>query len=101
MLVDDDEAVLRLIARFLRPKFDIVATARNGREAVSIALELQPDLLVLDVGVPVLHGLDVLGMLRQHGTTTKVVFLSTFADRQLSATAMASGARGFVFKSRM
>ena len=101
MLVDDEEAVLRLISRFLRPKFDVVATGRNGREAVSIALDLQPDLLVLDIGVPVLHGLDVLGMLRKHGTTTKVVFLSTLADRHLSEAAIASGAHGFVFKSRM
>ena len=101
MLVDDEEAILRLIAQFLRPNFEIVATAANGREAVSLVLQLQPDVLVLDIGIPVLHGLDVLAMLNQKQTATKVVFLSTFADRRLYTAAAAAGARAFVFKSQM
>jgi DNA-binding NarL/FixJ family response regulator len=101
VLADDEEALLRLISRFLGPTFDIVASARNGREAVSLVLQLQPDLLVLDIGLPVMHGLDVLAILKQKRSPTKVVFLSTFADRHLSAAALSAGATGFVFKAQV
>lgn len=101
VLVDDEEAILRLMSQFLRPKFEIVATASNGREAVSIVLQSEPDIVVLDIGVPVMHGLDVIALLKQKKVATKVVFLSTFADRQLYAAAAAAGAYAFVFKSQM
>jgi DNA-binding NarL/FixJ family response regulator len=101
VLVDDEEAILRLMSQFLRPKFEIVATASNGREAVSIVLQSEPDIVVLDIGVPVMHGLDVIALLNQKKVATKVVFLSTFADRQLYTAAAAAGARAFVFKSQM
>ncbi len=101
VLVDGEEAVLRLMSRFLQPTFEIVATAENGREAVSIVLQQQPDVLVMDIGVPVLHGLDVVALLNQSKIATKVVFLSTFGDRHLFAAALAAGAHAFVFKSHM
>ena len=92
---------MRLTTQLLLPKFEILGTARNGREAVSIVLQLQPDLLVMDIGIPVMHGLDVMALLHQKQIDTKVVFLSTFADRDLSTAAMASGARAFVFKAQI
>jgi len=101
VLADDEEAVVALITRLLAPEFDIIASTENGREAASLVLQQEPDLLVIDIGLPVLHGMDVLALLRQKQSTTKVIFLSTFADRRLSAGALAAGASGFVFKCQL
>src|SRR5262245_42740035 len=101
VIVDDEEAVLPLLLKILGTKLEIVGTASNGREAVSLVLELRPDLLVLDIGIPVVHGLDVVALLNQKKVATRIIFLSTFADRHLFSSGGASVPHAFVLTSQM
>src|SRR5262249_35825924 len=101
VLADDEDAVVGLISRLLVPAFDIIASTANGREAVSIVLQQEPDLLVLDIGLPVMHGMDVLALLKQKQSATQVIYLSTFADRHLATATLSAGASIFLFKSQV
>ena len=79
-------------------RFEIVAEAENGDEAVAMAKEHQPDLVLLDVSMPVKDGLEALPDIRSVSPHAKVVMLSGFEASRLAATALESGASAYLEK---
>ena len=92
LLADDHEEFLAVEARLLEPEFEVVTTARCGREALDKAARLGPDALVLDVSMPGLSGT---------GSLAKVVFLTVHGDPDFIRAALATGATAYVVKSRL
>lgn len=99
LLADDHQAVLQRVCGLLGEDFDIVGTVNNGRDAVVAALRLNPDVLVIDISMPILNGLQAAQQLRTAKQATKVVFLTVHTDEDFVAAALSAGAAGYVTKS--
>ena len=94
LLADDHEAFLEVEARLLEPEFEVVETVRDGRAAVEAAARLAPDVLVLDISMPVLDGIEAVRSLRAAGSRSKFVFLTVHGDEDYVRAALAAGAVG-------
>jgi two-component system, NarL family, nitrate/nitrite response regulator NarL len=90
------EGVVRAIKE--RPELELVGEARDGREALAMIKELQPDVAVLDVKMPELDGLQVANAIVRDAGSTRVLMLSAFVDRQIVFQAVAAGAAGYLSK---
>jgi len=101
LLADDSEQILRAISRLLHADFDVVGSVLDGEQAVEATLRLQPDVLVLDILMPVMDGLEAARCLKRVGAPTKIVFLTGLEDHALMETAMETGGHGYVFKSQL
>ena len=99
LLADDHQMVLQRICELLGQDFDIVGTANNGRDAVVAALRLNPDVLVIDLSMPILNGLQAAQQLRSAKQPTKIVFLTVHTEEDFVAAALSAGASGYVAKS--
>jgi DNA-binding NarL/FixJ family response regulator len=100
-LADDHPAVLKGITALLKPEFDIVGDAADGATLVSEALRLCPDVIVVDITMPVLSGIDAAHRLRKSDPSAKIVFLTVHSEQQFIEACMAEGALGYVLKSHM
>lgn len=98
LLADDHAIVTEGLTRLLQEKYDLVGSARNGAQLVEMARELEPDVVVSDVAMPGLSGLEALRRLRSEGVATPFVFLTMHTDAALAEEAMRAGASGFVLK---
>ncbi|MGB8770995.1 MAG: response regulator transcription factor, partial [Candidatus Korobacteraceae bacterium] len=76
LLADDHQAMLKTIACLLTPKFEIVGTASNGVDLISEAVRLQPDIVITDITMPGLNGIDAVHELRKMGCSAKFIFLT-------------------------
>ena len=101
MLADDSELILRAVSRLLEVQFEVIGSVLNGEQAVEATLRLQPDVLVLDIMMPVMDGFEAARCLKNVGAPTKIVFLTGLEDPALMETAMDSGGSGFVFKTQL
>src|SRR5258707_4413499 len=100
LVADDDEDILLLVTtRLRRDGFEVIA-ARNGEEALALAQERRPDIAVLDVGMPKLDGLEVLGRIRADETlkTMRVLLLTAKAQESDMRRGYAAGADAYVRK---
>ena len=100
LLVDDHPAALRSFAHILKGVFEVVGTAPGGLEGVRAALELQPDVVVLDITMPDIDGLEAARRIRKSGSTARILFLTVHADSDYVEAALGAGAVGYVLKSR-
>lgn len=98
LIVDDDDEVRRTVANLLEGKVHVVGTAENGQRATELAALLCPDIVVLDICMPVLDGIEAAVQLREGGYPAKVVFLSMQDDPDFVEAALATGALGYVLK---
>ena len=98
LLADDHAIVAEGLASLLRDEFSLVGTVTSGAELLEAAQRLRPDVIVTDVAMPGMSGLDALRRLRADGLTAQVVFLTMHADAELAAEALRAGAAGFVVK---
>ena len=101
LVADDHQVMLENLVRLLSHDFDVVATVRDGAAAVREAPRVNPDILVLDIAMPVLSGIEAAGRLKASGSTAKVVFVTMHHDREFVDGAAALGSVGFVVKSRL
>jgi DNA-binding NarL/FixJ family response regulator len=102
ILVADDHGLVRRGARVLlqsRRGWRVVGEAANGREAVEMAIELKPDVAVVDIGMPELDGVEVARQLREAVPDTKVLVLTMHESDQIVQRALDAGARGYLLKS--
>lgn len=102
MLVADDlPEMCEKVAHLLQHEFDVVGSAQNGHQAIEAAGALDPDILVLDISMPVLDGIQVASRLREAGCKAKVIFLTVHDDWDYIEAAFLAGASGYVLKSRV
>jgi DNA-binding NarL/FixJ family response regulator len=97
----DDVFDLRFMVRLALERsgrFEVVAEAENGKEAIDLAREHQPDLVLLDISMPVLDGLEALPQILEVSEDTRVVMLSGFESERLGPTAIERGATGYLEK---
>jgi len=101
LLADDHPLVLERVTAYLQSRFDVVGVAHNGREMVEQAIRLNPDIIVADISMPVLDGLEAVHQLREMGATSAIVFLTIHESSEFVEACLAEGALGFVVKSQM
>ena len=98
LLADDHLMVAEALKSLLTPEFDLVGVVEDGRALIEATEKLQPDVIVADVTMPHLNGIDALVRLRQQGDQTPVVFLTMHRDVSFARRALDAGASGFVLK---
>ena len=101
LVVDDLEPWRQRICSMLqtRPELRVVAEAGDGLEAVQKAQKLKPDLILLDIGLPTLNGLEAADRIRQVAPDARIIFLTQNSDRDVVRAALRAGARGYVLKA--
>ena len=101
LVVDDSEPWRRQVCSMLqtRPEFRVVAEVADGLQAVQEAQELKPDLILLDIGIPSLNGLETANRIRHFTPNARIVFLTQNNDRDLKRAALSTGAQGYVLKA--
>lgn len=98
ILADDHKLVAEGIRGLLEPQFELIAVVEDGRALVEAAKALDPDLIVVDISMPLLNGIDAVEKLAKIGVRAKVVFLSMHRDIAYVKRAFAAGASAFVLK---
>ena len=92
--------MLDAVLEILKPEFDVVGTVSDGHSLI-LALELLgPDVLILDISMPILNGIDAARLLKESGMSAKIVFLTVHEDRDFVRDSLAAGALGYVIKPR-
>ncbi len=98
LLADDHMMVAEGLNRLLAEHCQMVGTVLDGTSLVEAAVDLQPDLIIADLSMPGLSGLDAITQLRARGVTAKIIILTMYADPRIAKEAIAAGAVGFVSK---
>ena len=101
LLADDHHELLEKVAHLLESEFEILATVENGQRLLKAALELDPDLIVLDISMPVLNGIEAARRLKESHSRAKVIFLTVHEDAAFVTAAAVAGALGYVLKHRL
>src|SRR5689334_17997182 len=101
LLADDHEEILQTVSHLLSPHFDIVGTVADGKSLIASARLLKPDLLLVDISMPIVNGIDAVTTLKETGFSGKVVFLTVHASPEFLTACLAVGANGFVLKNRL
>ena len=103
VLLADDHGVVRTGLRYLLERdqaFQVVAEAADGREAVRLAAEHQPEVAVLDIAMPHLNGIEAAAQIRKQNPTTLVILLSMYADESYLLRGLDAGVKGYLSKDR-
>ena len=101
VLLADDHAVVRKGLRFLLDQSDhvqVVAEASNGREAIALAHQLRPNLVIIDIQMPMLNGIDASAQIVKDNPQTAVIILSMYSDESYILRALNAGAKGYLLK---
>jgi DNA-binding NarL/FixJ family response regulator len=98
LLADDHKIVVEGLKSLLEAEFQLVGTAEDGRSLVSAAAELRPDVIVADISMPLLNGIEAVRQIRKRDKQVKVVFLTMHPDVTYAASAFEAGASGYVLK---
>jgi DNA-binding NarL/FixJ family response regulator len=101
LLADDHKDFLATAARHLEPHFDVVQTVGDAQALLDQAVRLEPDVVVLDISMPVLNGIEAARKLKAAGSTARIVFLTMHTDPDYVRAALGTGALGYVVKSRL
>lgn len=101
LLADDHVPLLEAASALLRSEFEVIGTARDGAALVAEALRLRPDVIVADITMPGLNGIEAVRQLRDSGSAAKLVFLTVHTETEFVNECVGVGAAGYVVKSRM
>jgi DNA-binding NarL/FixJ family response regulator len=101
-VVDDFEAFRRLLCSILEKmtELQVICQASDGLEAVQRAEELQPDLILLDIGLPTLNGIEAARQIRRLSPESKIIFLTQESSTDIVQEGLNLGARGYILKTR-
>jgi DNA-binding NarL/FixJ family response regulator len=99
LIADDHNLVAELCKQLLEPEFQVLGTVNNGRDLVRAAAELKPDVIVVDIAMPVLNGLDAGRQVKQELHSVKLVYLTMNTDPELALEAFDRGASGYLLKT--
>jgi DNA-binding NarL/FixJ family response regulator len=100
-LADDQEEVLRAAAIVLEDDFQVIGMAGNGRDVLRLVPVLRPEVLVLDIVMPMLNGIETASRLRSSGSSVRIVFLTVHEDRDFLDAAVSAGGQAYVLKSHL
>jgi DNA-binding NarL/FixJ family response regulator len=98
LLADDHPIVAEGIRSLLEPEFELVGIVENGRALVDTAEKLRPDVIVVDVSMPLLNGIEAVRQIKKTDEDVKVVFLTMHPDITYAVSALEAGAQGYVLK---
>jgi DNA-binding NarL/FixJ family response regulator len=98
LIADDHRLIMEELVGLLSEQVDVVGTVSDGRSLVEAAVRLQPDVVVTDISMPGMNGIESLRSLQASRVVTKVIFLTMHADSELANEALRGGAAGFVLK---
>jgi DNA-binding NarL/FixJ family response regulator len=101
LLVDDNQEILERAAAILSSACAIVGSVKDGPSALEAVEALRPDVVVLDISMPGMSGLEVAGRLRRAGSKVPIVFLTIHDDEELVEAAQAAGGIGYVSKTML
>jgi DNA-binding NarL/FixJ family response regulator len=101
VVAEDLGPVLTTVVALLQESFDVVGSVRDGRAALETTLKLEPDLVVLDISMPLMSGIEVAQELKKLGVRTKIVFLTVHEDKDILQTCQSAGGLGYVIKLLM
>ncbi len=98
LLADDHKIVAEGLRRLLEPEFELVGIVEDGRALVAAAQKLNPDVIVADISMPLLNGIEAVRQLKKGTSQAKVVFLTMHLDVTYTTRALEAGASGYVLK---
>jgi DNA-binding NarL/FixJ family response regulator len=101
LIIDDHQDILAALVKMLSCEFAIVGTLPNGEAGFAHAVALNPDIIILDISLPDISGLEVAKRLRRAGCRSRIIFLSNYRDPEVVRATFDLGASGYVFKSRI
>ena len=101
LLADDHPLLLKVVVSLLEPTFEVVGRVEDGKSLFESAMKLQPDVIVTDISMPILNGIEAANKLKVSGCRSKIVFLTVHSDPDFVRACLATGALGYVAKSRM
>jgi DNA-binding NarL/FixJ family response regulator len=98
LIADDHKLVAQTCKSLLEPEFDVVGTVYDGRALLQAATELRPDVVILDISMPQLNGLDAGEQVKEKNRATKIIYLTMLMRPDVAAEAFRRGASGYVLK---
>jgi two-component system, NarL family, response regulator NreC len=101
ILLVDDHAIMRVGLRVLiqsQANLEVAGEAENGRDAITLSASVQPNVVVMDVGLPLLNGIEATKAILKHSPSTSVIVLSMHSDESYVMRALKAGARGYLLK---
>jgi DNA-binding NarL/FixJ family response regulator len=101
LIADDNRPMRERIVSMLESEFDVVKAVSDGQEVVTGVAELHPDVVVLDISMPVLNGIEAARQVAELNGNTRVVFVTVKTDAPIVHAALATGALGYVLKPRL
>ncbi len=97
-IAEDHLLVVDGIRRIIQDDFEVVGTARNGREAISLATDCSPDVMLVDISLPLLNGLDATRQIKRLNPNIRIIFVTVQMNRDYVREAFEAGASGYVLK---
>jgi DNA-binding NarL/FixJ family response regulator len=101
LLADDHPGFTEMAEHFLEPEFEIVGKAADGQSLFDAAMRLEPEIVVTDISMPEINGLEAVERLKEAGCKSRIIFLTVHADADFVRRCISIGALGFVAKSRI
>ena len=101
LLADDQPMIYGAVASLLSPTYKIVACVGAGRALIQAATRMKPDVIVTDISMPILNGIEAANILRDSGSTSRIIFLTIHQDLDYINAGFAAGALAYVAKPRM
>jgi len=101
LLADDHPGLLEEVRDLLEPAYEVVGRLNNGQSLVESALRLQPDVIVTDISMPVLNGIEAVSKLKEAGCRSRVVFLTVHDNPEYLQACRSKGGLGYVIKPRL
>ena len=101
LLADDHPQFSELAETLLESTFEVVGKVGDGRALCDAAISLKPDLILTDISMPVLNGIDAVDQLHRSGCNSKIIFVTVHSDMDFVRSCLAAGAAGYVIKPRV
>lgn len=98
LLADDHEGTAEQLRELLQPHFDVVATVEDGRALMNAVAQLSPDVIVADISMPTLDGIEAAALIRRRDSDARIVLVTVHEERILVERGLAAGALGYVLK---
>lgn len=98
LLADDHAMVVAGLSRLLEPDYELAGTAENGQVLIEMATRLAPDVIVVDISMPLLNGIEAVREIRKRGSEAKIIFLTMHSDAGFAVEALEAGASGYLLK---